>query len=439
MKKNRILIVDDEGISLRITENILKSQYETICASSGEEAISIIEKETPDLVLSDLRMPRIDGFRLRQIVYEEMGKDIPFMFMTADKKDETESKGFAIGAMDYIRKPFRADVLLKRVQIIFSYIEEIKGLKQATGTDPMTGLLNKKASQEEIDNVCQKHAGALLMVDLDNFKPVNDIYGHDMGDKVLIRFAQIICSAIRSTDIAGRMGGDEFVVYCKTINEEMIIEKKAAYINSEIIKSAKELMGEDMNIPLGASIGCVFAPGEGKDFLTLFKKADKALYEVKQNGKHGYKVYVEKTAKDKQETDKTKSLSAAMMLLGERNQKKGALYLNLDQFKYVYRFLNRLVTNYKNTIYLLLYSIEAEDGVNIEEATDAFAESTSGLLRVSDVVTKYSKNQVLVVLLNVEDADPTKVIDRIQSNWEETQQSKLCNVSYEMDRFRGNR
>ena len=437
MKDHKILIVDDETISLRMTNNILASEYKTICASSGKQAIDIIENEAPDLVLSDLRMPEIDGFRLRQIVLEELGKDIPFIFMTADDKDDIESKGFAMGALDFIRKPFRADVLLKRVSNIISYIEQINGLKQAVGTDPMTGLLNKKASQDEIDKVCKKYGGALLMIDLDSFKPVNDIYGHDMGDKVLIRFAQIICSAIRSTDIAGRMGGDEFIVYCKNISEEEIIRKKTEYINSEILKSAKELMGEDMSIPLGASIGCALAPEEGKDFLTLFKKADKALYDVKQNGKHGFKIYKEVRSEEKPSGDKTKSLSSAMMFLGERNKKKGALYLTLDQFKSVYRFMNRVVTNYKNTIYILLYSIESESDIDIEAATEEFADATRLLLRVSDVVTKYSKNQVLVVLMNVEASDISIVTDRIQERWSELDISSHCTISYELDRFQG--
>ena len=135
-----------------------------------------------------------------------------------------------------------------------------------------------------------------MMIDLDSFKPVNDIYGHAMGDKVLIRFAEIIRSSIRATDIAGRIGGDEFVVFCKSILDEDVIADKAAYINEQVLLSAKELMGQSMNIPLGASIGCAFAPDEGADFVNLYKKADKALYFVKQNGKLGYKVYREEKA-----------------------------------------------------------------------------------------------------------------------------------------------
>ena len=225
MAKHKILIVDDEKISLRMTQHILSSEYDTVCASNGRDAIEIYKTERPNLVLSDLRMPEIDGFELQKKLQDEYGKQIPFMFMTADKDDEAESKGFAIGALDFIRKPFRADVLLKRVFNILQNVEQIQGLQKAATTDPMTGLLNKASSQEEIDLLVKTTPGALMMIDLDSFKPVNDIYGHAMGDKVLIRFAEIIRSSIRATDIAGRIGGDEFVVFMKDIrNDDRAVE-----------------------------------------------------------------------------------------------------------------------------------------------------------------------------------------------------------------------
>jgi len=115
MAKHKILIVDDEKISLRMTNHILSSEYETICATSGKEAIDIYIAERPDLVLSDFRMPKMDGFTLQKNLQKQLGRQIPFMFMTSDKDDETEIKGFANRALDFIRKPFRADVLLKRV------------------------------------------------------------------------------------------------------------------------------------------------------------------------------------------------------------------------------------------------------------------------------------------------------------------------------------
>ena len=229
MKK--ILIVDDEKITLRMTQHILATRYETFCATSGSEAISIYKAERPDMILTDLHMPQMSGFELQSTLQEQYAEHIPVMFMTADEDDETEGKGFAAGAVDFIRKPFRADVLLKRIDNILKNVEQIKGLKAAAETDPMTGLLNKASSQAEIGDMCRECNGVLMMIDLDSFKLVNDIYGHNMGDKILIRFAEIIRAIIRTNDIAGRMGGDEFIAFCQNVTDEKIIEEKTRYLN----------------------------------------------------------------------------------------------------------------------------------------------------------------------------------------------------------------
>lgn len=432
-KKHKILIVDDEKISLRMTDHILSSEYDTVCAASGKEAIEIYKKEMPDLVLSDLRMPEIDGFMLQQMLNEEMGRQVPFMFMTADRKDETESKGFSIGALDFIRKPFRADVLLRRVSNILKTVEQIQGLKKAAVTDPMTGLLNKASSQEEIDILVKNTNGALMMIDLDSFKPVNDIYGHDMGDKVLIRFSEIIRSAIRSTDLAGRMGGDEFIVFCKNIGDASVIEEKTRWINEQILLSAKELMGPDMTIPLGASIGCSFAPDDGSDFLTLFKKADKALYDVKQNGKHGFKIYSDEKKSASVDNSEATALSTAMMLMSERSPGKGALVLPPEQYKVIYQFLSRVVSNYRNNIHVLLFSIKIHKDLDHEKVMEAFVEVMRTSLRQSDVLTPFGRRQVLLILLNATSIDIEVVTERIMMNWDANEASDLCSVTYEVD------
>ncbi|MCR5403759.1 MAG: diguanylate cyclase [Butyrivibrio sp.] len=432
-KKHKILIVDDEKISLRMTDHILSSEYDTVCAASGKEAIKLYKSERPDLVLSDLRMPEIDGFELQKKLHEEMGFAVPFMFMTSDKKDETESKGFAMGALDYIKKPFRADVLLRRVSNILKNVEQIRGLKQAAVTDPMTGLLNKASSQEEIDILVRSDTGALMMIDLDSFKPVNDIYGHDMGDKILIRFSEIIRSAIRSTDLAGRLGGDEFVVFCKNISDEEVIAEKSRYINEQLLLSAKSLMGQDMTIPIGASIGCAFAPDDGHDFLTLFKKADKALYDVKINGKHGYKVFSELKRGEDEASAEATALPTAMMLMSERSPGKGALVLTSEQYKLIYRFLSRMVTNYQCHIHVLLFSVKVHGDVDPEKAIEDFVEIMKNSLRQSDVITRYGKNQVLLILLKATPIDIDVVTERIMMNWDSNIASDHCHVTYEVD------
>ncbi|MBR1477745.1 MAG: diguanylate cyclase [Lachnospiraceae bacterium] len=431
----KILIVDDEQISLMMANHILSTEYATYCAASGAEAVEAFEREHPDMVLSDLRMPGMTGFELQRTIKDKFNTNVPFMFMTADTDEETESKGFEQGAFDFIRKPFRADVLLRRVGNIISNVEQIQGLTKAAVTDPMTGLLNKASSHDEIGKMCKSTPGALMMVDLDSFKPVNDIYGHDMGDKILIRFAEILQSAVRATDITGRVGGDEFIAYCQNINDESVIKQKTEYINEQLLLSAKSLMGEDMSIPLGVSIGCVFAPEEGTDFLTLYKKADKALYNVKQNGKHGYSIYKASGNDDTEINTNLSGLNNVFTILNERNQAKGAYTLPMEQFRTVYQFLVRMTANYNKEIWILLLSLRNSDGSESypAEVTESFSNVLSSSLRQSDVVTKNTKNQFIVLLLETTRSNIKLIVDRIETNWIATEYGSEYSMNYELD------
>lgn len=430
----KILIVDDQIITLKMTAHILSTSYETICATSGEEAIGIYKRERPNMILSDLNMPGMSGFELQNTLQDMYQEHIPVMFMTADSSDETEIMGFENGAVDYIKKPFRADVLLRRVANILKNVEKINGLKKAADTDPMTGLLNKASSQFEIGEAAGKTEGMLMMIDLDSFKLVNDLYGHSMGDKVLIRFAEIIKSAVRTTDIVGRMGGDEFIAFCQYISEEEVVAEKARYINQELLKSAREYMGEDMTIPLGASIGAVAVPDEGTDFLTLYQKADKALYDVKQNGKHGYAIYREHQHEELSKDGADNGIMREIAILSERNREKGAMVLSSEQFRLIYRFLARAELNYHRENKLALFTVTEKEGAAVnEEPAQLLVDVMSHSLRSSDVVTKRSSNTVAVILLEASPVDTGVVIERLLGKWNEMNTG--MSISYEVEQI----
>lgn len=434
MKK--IMIVDDEQISLMMTENILSTQYRTVCATSGKEAINLYHREKPDMVLSDLRMPGMSGYELQQTLEEQTGGQIPFMFMTADQDDETESKGFENGALDFIRKPFRADVLLRRIGNILQTVEQIQGLREAAVKDPMTGLLNKASSEEEIGILCQTTPGILMMIDLDSFKPVNDIYGHDMGDKILIRFAEIIKSAVRSTDLVGRMGGDEFIAYCQNVQDENVIAKKSEYINNELLISAREYMGDDLSIPLGASIGCVIAPEEGVNYSELFKKADKALYHVKENGKHGYSFFHSDNTKTTVREKASSDLGNIIKVLEERSPASGAFTMPFAQFRVIYQFLTRVRNISQKNVWVLLFTINEKQDVDEdirEKSTDMFFSALHTSLRGSDVVTQNSKNQFLILLFDTELYNIEIILDRIMTKWQKFEYEDAFDITYELD------
>ena len=431
MKK--ILIVDDMLVSLMITENMLAGQYQTFCAQSPKEAMEIYRSEKPDMILSDFRMPGMTGYEMQIELQNEFHKKIPFMFMTADKSDEVESKGFDNGAMDFIRKPFKPEVLLRRVANILHTVDEIQDLKKTSSTDKLTGLFNKGSSEEELKKICKKSHGSLMMIDLDSFKLVNDIHGHAMGDKILIAFADILRATMRSTDLIGRMGGDEFVAFCHGVYDESSIASKTQFINEKITEAAKKLMGEDMNIPLGASIGCVLVPQAGTDFVELYKKADKALYIVKQNGKHGYNIFNEDAPEENVETVVT--LSQIEMILSERNKEPGAYILPFESFRNIYRFLKRTRAGYGKTICIVLLALKRTvDGekIPLKHAGEQFIECLHNTLRRGDVISQNGSNQFLVLLTNTDGHhDVTRAIGRVIENWGKLPESKSFYFTHE--------
>lgn len=412
MKK--ILVVDDEGVSLMMTENILSGRYAVVGATSGAEALDKFDREAPDMVLSDLRMPGMSGYELQRELNSRAGRTVPFMLMTADTDDETESRGFENGALDFIRKPFRADVLLQRVGNILRAVD----MKKAASTDPMTGLLNKASARTAIGKMCASGQGVLMVVDLDSFKPVNDIYGHAAGDRVLIRFAEILLASVRSSDAVGRMGGDEFIVFCRDVLDEAVVAKKSRFINRCVAEAAKEFLGEGCAIPLGASIGCAVAPRDGTDFARLAEKADKALYEVKRNGKHGFRFWREEGEGEAASGPVGDPISRAVQLLKERAQEAGAFPLPFEEFRTVYRFLVRLNANYGTRVWLVAMSLADSAGAApSSEVSSRFLDVLRGELRQSDVVAESARGQFMALILHAEFDDVSAILARVEGAW----------------------
>ncbi|SEL35600.1 diguanylate cyclase (GGDEF) domain-containing protein [Butyrivibrio sp. ob235] len=429
MDGRKILVVDDDEMIRMMTVRMLKSKYHVITASSGMEAIEIYEKEKPDMILSDLMMPGMSGFEMMQALREKYSYVIPVMFMTAFSGDDTESKGLEVGAVDYIRKPFKPDVLLYRIDNIMSNLDRIRGLEMAAEVEPMTGLLNKIATEREVDKAAAKGRGIFMMIDLDSFKLVNDLYGHEKGDKVLIWFAEMLRSIMRSNDVIGRIGGDEFAAFCLNTKEEKMVAERTQYMNRKIVSFAKELLGDDMNIPIGVSVGAVLCPDDGSDYQALYKKADRALYEVKQSGKHNYALY--KHEENNGARKSPEAMAEINMLFKERNPARGAFVLSEDQFKVVYRFMMRFQKNYAWDVHFLCFKVEAENGdeEKLQKAADHFLEVAASSLRGSDVLTRYGNDKVLAIFLKVTEPDCEVPINRIEAKWREDPEAAGYTVS----------
>lgn len=447
-----IIVVDDDTANLKMAGHILsKNNMRVTALKSGSSFLEYVnENGMPDLVLLDIKMPVMDGFetleKLRQIEQQKGLMKTPVIFLTADEDVDTETRGFEVGVSDFIRKPFNPDVLLRRIDNIMSNSQQMHDLKSEATIDKLTGFLNKAATAVELSKDCSEKTGCLMMIDLDSFKLVNDIYGHAMGDKVLISCADIIRKAVPSGSKCGRLGGDEFCAFALGVSSEEEVAGITAKINENIVKSAKELMGDDMSIPLGASIGGIFVPRFGNDYNSLLKLADKSLYTVKKNGKHGYGLYSEDVEEDS--GNSLLDIHTLSEILGERSVQDVALQLDKESFSPVYRYVIRYILRHHINACKILFTLEPANGkadTEFYNNVDEFGKRIRGSLRKSDIFMRNNKNQYFVFLTDVRPDSVDKVISHIIDGWNSANSKELLIkheteiIRNESDRFRANK
>ena len=436
-----IMVVDDDTANLRTAGHILSKNHMRVTAlDSGEAMLNSIQKDDlPDLILLDIKMPEMDGFealsRLR-ILEKEIGiEEIPVIFLTANEAPDMERQGFEAGVSDYIRKPFDPDILLRRVGNIISKEKRLSSLRSEAETDMLTGFLNKIASARALSSLCASDLGCLMLVDLDSFKLVNDLFGHKMGDNFLICFSAILRGTAPEGSVIGRIGGDEFIVFSSGMQTEKEIAAFSEQINRELLEKAKELMGEDMGIPLGASVGAVFVPMHGDDYESLFRLADQAMYEVKKNGKHGYSLYCAEIAPEEMLQTSVHDIDKLSEILGERFVPNMALQLDRDAFSYVYRYIMRYMIRNRRSLYKVLFTLLPEDGIaerDFIDACDAFGSHIRASLRKTDILMRDRFNQYFVLLTDIRKNDIDIVTGNIMNRWELNGGSGL-NVSFETE------
>ena len=432
----KIIVVDDDSTNLRMAEHILsKNDMDVTALGSGQALLDHIGRnDPPDLILLDINMPEMDGFQtLEELRIKENAEGLeetPVIFLTASEGIETETHGFEAGVSDYIKKPFNPDILLKRIDNIITRQNRIKLLRTAASTDKLTGLLNKSAAASELGHSCANESGCLLMIDLDSFKLVNDLYGHKMGDRVLIAFAKMISENAPEGSRCARIGGDEFAAFYKDMNGETELAALAERLNKSITAEAKRLMGNDMEIPLGASLGGVSVPECGREYEKLLSLADKALYNVKQNGKHGGEMYSRERADGTRyaranaaEIDSIeKELSTLSAIFGERNIPNSALRLDKQIFSSVYQYIMRYVTRSHRKACKMLLTISRgseTDPDKYEELCSEFGDHIKNCLRKSDILMRNKHDQYFVLLADIREAAVSAVISNMIGSWKE--------------------
>lgn len=282
--KYSILIVDDDPHIIHMLELFLgKSDFNILTAENGQNALQVLEGQRPDLIVCDIMMPEMDGYEFRSnLLKDDRFRFIPFVFLSAKGRPIDVVKGMEMKVDDYISKPFDADVFLARVVAILQRYQELNKLIHY---DALTGLYNRRAIEDylkqELERVRRyQRQMSVLILDLDFFKKVNDSYGHDFGDKVLIAVADVLRANIRGIDYAGRFGGEEFLV----IMPETDIQESITV--AERLREAVQAVHFKNNLSITISGGLAAAPKDGMTGDALLKKADIALYMAKEKGRN---------------------------------------------------------------------------------------------------------------------------------------------------------
>lgn len=425
-----ILVVDDDKLNLSAARKVLSGEYKVIPVVRGTQVLSYLENEECDMILLDISMPEMDGFELlRKIRTMENGKDIPVIFLTADNDTETETRCFKEGAIDFIVKPFVPTVMQSRIGRALELEElrrgladklekktrEVSDIRSKSYQDVLTGLWNRAYTENAVNEmISQEKKGALFMLDMDNFKAVNDNYGHIAGDETLKVFAGTLKKFAGEGDILCRIGGDEFMIFVKGVTEKSELSSRAADIISDFQKKFAALSFE---IECSVSIGIAQTPEDGLEFNKLYNSADKALYYVKQNGKNAYHFFSDKLQKEKIRAGKIVDLKYINSLMSRADDGQGAYFLDIDSFHHVYNFICRFVKRNEKDVQTVLFTVNEEnqeiDVTEMELILETLEKAIYTSLRRSDVSTRYSSKQIVVILMDTDEVNGSMVADRI--------------------------
>lgn len=292
-QRQRVLIVDDEKFNRQLLSDLLLEEYEVSLAKDGEQALQCARNTEPDLILLDVVMPGMDGYEvLRQLRTDERTADIPVMFVTGMSDEADETRGLAMGAVDYVLKPFRAAVVRARVRNHMNYVWQRKQLERDAFVDALTRIPNRRKFDQILDAEWKRacRLGKLLslaMVDVDYFKPYNDAYGHGAGDTVLRRVAKEMCAALsRSYEFVARYGGEEFALLLPEISREEAIQ--AAERVRIVVETLRLSHGQsDISPVVTISVGGItMRPSLQTSTETMLELADKQLYLAKRSGRN---------------------------------------------------------------------------------------------------------------------------------------------------------
>jgi diguanylate cyclase (GGDEF)-like protein len=324
VRRPKILVVDDTRANLVVMRRLLaRVDADLVEASSGNAALAACLDNEFALILLDVNMPDMDGFEVAALLSEDAATNqVPIIFVTAAYGDDINRlKGYRFGAVDYIAKPVNDVILLSKIRVFLELYRskaelslafeqlydrnrqlqseiaerqraEAEARHQATH-DALTGLPNRLLFMDRIETALERarrHAEpfALSYIDIDGFKPVNDRYGHQVGDELLKAIADRLRQNIRATDTISRLGGDEFALIMENAIDSPVVALRLCRHICGALREPYRLQsgGHTIEVEIGASLGIAMFPEHGDDVDPLIRSADEAMYQAKKEGKN---------------------------------------------------------------------------------------------------------------------------------------------------------
>jgi diguanylate cyclase (GGDEF)-like protein len=285
-----VLVIEDHPDQRELLAIVLQREgYRVVTAANGLEALERLEVENIQIALSDIMMPKMDGFELiKRIRTNPALKSIYLILITARIQEGDRVRGLDLGADDYITKPFSFSELLARVRVGSRVVHYQQHLEYQTQVDSLTGLFNRRAFEKKIHEEFERSKRyhnplSLLILDIDNFKTINDTYGHHGGDAALVKISETFREKTRQSDFPSRYGGEEFVLVLPETDQENALQV-ASKIHDAIRSCAFGTTARPFRLTVSIGVSST-STRFYSDWREMLDDADQALYLAKNTGK----------------------------------------------------------------------------------------------------------------------------------------------------------
>jgi diguanylate cyclase (GGDEF)-like protein len=291
-----VLVIEDHPDQRDLLAIVLQREgYRVITAANGLEALKKLETENVQIALSDIMMPKMDGFELiKRMRSNPILKSIYLILITARIQEGDRVRGLDLGADDYITKPFSFSELLARIRVGSRVVQYQRHLEYQTQVDSLTGLFNRRAFEKKINEEFERSKRyhnplSVLLLDIDNFKMINDTYGHHGGDAALVRISETFRERTRQSDFPSRYGGEEFVLILPETDQDSALQV-AGKIHDSIRTCAFGTATRPFALTVSIGVSSTSARFYS-DWRELVDDADRALYIAKNSGKDRIEIW----------------------------------------------------------------------------------------------------------------------------------------------------